>query len=265
MNRGSIDNVRAGRKAVWGGDVGRSVLFLAVTALAVASAACGDLTRQGTGSSYLVVNELRGASGAEPDKFSSTLHSDVVTVVDDAPTIFNDVAEVSLSMEMKDVASQPTSNNAITVNRYHVRYVRADGRNTPGVDVPYPFDGAFTGTVRPGSDLTATFRDRPPHREDRGATGGPGTQPGDHLDHRRDHVLRAGPDRPGRVGDGEHARGLWQLRGSGLSHTDDSTWPRTTRRAAGDTDHTDYTVTGLGHDRSGPITGHLATHGGRRH
>ena len=158
MNRGSIDNVRAGRKAVWGGDVGRSVLFLAVTALAVASAACGDLTRQGTGSSYLVVNELRGASGAEPDKFSSTLHSDVVTVVDDAPTIFNDVAEVSLSMEMKDVASQPTSNNAITVNRYHVRYVRADGRNTPGVDVPYPFDGAFTGTVRPGSDLTATFQ-----------------------------------------------------------------------------------------------------------
>ena len=87
---------------------------------------------------------------------SSTLHSDVVTVVDDVPTIFNDVAEVSLSMEMKDVtAAHPEQ--AITVNRYHVRYVRADGRNTPGVDVPYPFDGAFTGTVRPGSDLTATF------------------------------------------------------------------------------------------------------------
>lgn len=158
MKRGSIDNVRAGRKAVWGGDAGRSVLFLAVTAMAVASAACGDLTRQGTGSSYLLVNELRGASGAEPDKFSSTLHSDVVTVVDDVPTIFNDVAQVSFSMAMKDFTTEPTSNNAITLNRYHVRYVRADGRNTQGVDVPYAFDGAFTGTVRPGADLTATFQ-----------------------------------------------------------------------------------------------------------
>jgi hypothetical protein len=33
------------------------------------------------------------------------------------------------------------------VNRYHVVFVRADGRNTPGVDVPYPFDGGMTVTV----------------------------------------------------------------------------------------------------------------------
>ena len=28
-----------------------------------------------------------------------------------------------------------------------MRYIRADGRNTPGVDVPYGFDGALTATV----------------------------------------------------------------------------------------------------------------------
>jgi hypothetical protein len=27
-----------------------------------------------------------------------------------------------------------------------VKFTRSDGRNTPGVDVPYPFDGAATGT-----------------------------------------------------------------------------------------------------------------------
>jgi hypothetical protein len=43
--------------------------------------------------------------------------------------------------------AEPTSNNFITVNRYRVVYTRADGRNTPGVDVPYPFDGAITVTV----------------------------------------------------------------------------------------------------------------------
>ena len=157
MHRGSIVNLRERRKAVWGGEVGRAAGLLSVMALALLSASCGDLTRQGTGSSYLIVNELRGASGAEPDDFGSTLHSDVVTVVDDVPTIFNDLAEVSFSMAMKDVTTEPTTNNAITINRYHVRYTRADGRNTPGVDVPYGFDGAFTGTVRPGADLTATF------------------------------------------------------------------------------------------------------------
>jgi hypothetical protein len=157
MSLGSIVDVRVGRKAVWGGDAGRVAGLLAVMALAVLSASCGDLSRQGTGSSYLIIDRLQGASGATPDEFGPTLNSDVITVVDDVPTIFNDLAEVKLSLGMKDVTTEPTTNNAITINRYHVRYVRADGRNTPGVDVPYGFDGAFTGTVRPTGDLTVTF------------------------------------------------------------------------------------------------------------
>ena len=32
-----------------------------------------------------------------------------------------------------------------------MRFFRADGRNTQGVDVPYEFDGAFTATVRSNS------------------------------------------------------------------------------------------------------------------
>src|SRR4029079_2176501 len=49
---------------------------------------------------------------------------------------------------------EPTQNQAITVNRYHVRFIRSDGRNTPGVDVPYGFDGAFTVTVTKESQAT---------------------------------------------------------------------------------------------------------------
>ena len=48
----------------------------------------------------------------------------------------------------KDVsATSPSTNSEVTVNRFHVAYRRADGRNTPGIDVPYPFDGAVTGTT----------------------------------------------------------------------------------------------------------------------
>jgi hypothetical protein len=37
-----------------------------------------------------------------------------------------------------------------------VQFIRADGRNTPGVDVPYPFDGGMTATVS-GSGIKASF------------------------------------------------------------------------------------------------------------
>ena len=48
---------------------------------------------------------------------------------------------------MPTSTTAPTTANFITINRYRVRFTRADGRNTPGVDVPYGFDGAVTATV----------------------------------------------------------------------------------------------------------------------
>jgi len=152
MNCGSLVETRASGKAVWGGAMSRRVSALALLVMATVAASCGDVIRQGTGSSYLIVNALEGSSGAEPGTFTATLNSDVVTVVEGVPTIFNDLGRARLRLAMKDVgtgavATTPTTNNFITINRYHVRFVRADGRNTPGVDVPYPFDGAVTTTI----------------------------------------------------------------------------------------------------------------------
>jgi hypothetical protein len=119
------------------------------------SVSCGDMTRQGTASSYLIINSLEGASGAIPDQFGGDFGSDVVTVDRDTgdATIFSDLGRVTFQLGLKDpgppdAPTTPSPNNFITVDRYHVRYVRADGRNVPGVDVPYAFDGAFTVTVQ---------------------------------------------------------------------------------------------------------------------
>lgn len=67
-------------------------------------------------------------------------------------TYSSDLGRVTFALGLKDPGSStspasPTQANWITVDRYRVRYIRSDGRNTPGVDVPYPFDGAFTVTV----------------------------------------------------------------------------------------------------------------------
>jgi hypothetical protein len=133
---------------------------IAVLALAAAAAACTSAVRQGTGTSFLIVNSLEGASGAEPNKFGGTLQSDVITIVDDRPTIFNDLGRVRFGLGLKDPGSgtsptTPTQNQFITIDRYRVSYVRTDGRNTPGVDVPYGFDGAMTVTVGEGSTEAA--------------------------------------------------------------------------------------------------------------
>lgn len=144
-------------KAVWGARLNAAI----VAGLALTSTSCGDVVRQGTGSSYLIVSMLEGASGADPEKFANPVLSDVLTVVDDVPTYFNDLGRARLTLGMKDPGgaastTAPTTANFITVNRYRVRYVRADGRNTPGVDVPHPFDGAMTATIGAG-DTTVPF------------------------------------------------------------------------------------------------------------
>ena len=139
---------RIGRhKAVWGG-----AIRVAFAVSLLSASGCGDLVRQGTGSSYLIVSSLEAASGAKPQEFGMNLLSDVITVIDGVPTVFNDLGRVQFTLAMKDAGSaesptSPTVNNFITINRYHVDFIRADGRNTQGVDVPYSFDGAITGTV----------------------------------------------------------------------------------------------------------------------
>ena len=68
---------------------------------------------------------------------------------------------MTLRAPLKDIGGSagltPTTNNEVTITRVTIEYVRADGRNTPGVDVPYPIDGAVTGTIPAGGTLQLGF------------------------------------------------------------------------------------------------------------
>ena len=146
--------------------------FVAITALAALSASCGEFTREGRSPALVVVRALEAASGATPDDLGGTLLSDVVTMVrtpapcsDASPcaTLYNDIAQVTMSLIAKDpgvpgIGSNPSFLNAVTIDRYHVSYRRADGRNTAGVDVPYGFDSALTFTVPSDGVATAGFQ-----------------------------------------------------------------------------------------------------------
>jgi len=138
--------------------------------LGVLSSGCGDLVRQGQSPVQLIINSLQAASGATPQEFGTTLLSDVLTNVSatvnnqpvSVPTVFNDLGQVTLSIMLKDpgqpgLPASPSAINQVTINRYRVAYRRTDGRNTPGVDVPFPFDSAVTFTVPAAGTLTSGF------------------------------------------------------------------------------------------------------------
>ena len=138
--------------------------------LGLLSAGCGDMVREGRAPVQLVINSLEVASGAEPDELGATLNSDVQTIVErtvageqiQVPTIFNDVGQVIMSLILKDqgqpgLAAAPSPINQVTITRYRVVYRRTDGRNTPGVDVPHPFDSAVTFTVPTDGTVEAGF------------------------------------------------------------------------------------------------------------
>lgn len=137
---------RVGRRAR------RAVTILAAVAAVGASATgCTSGQLDGQSPSYLMIDSLDAASGAQNQQFSNYLQSDVVT----KGGILEDPGRVTFRLGLKDPGSldspaEPSTMNFITVNRYHVRFVRSDGRNTPGVDVPYPFDGAMTVTANGG-------------------------------------------------------------------------------------------------------------------
>jgi hypothetical protein len=148
-----------------------SIRLIGLTALIAATASCGDVVRQGSSPVFLVIDQLQGIrGGAGSAAGASNLVSDVVTnITTPAPcstvapcaTIFGDSGTVTLRAPLKDpgatAALSPTTNNEVTITRVRIDYSRADGRNTPGVDVPFGFDSAVTGTIQAGGTLTLGF------------------------------------------------------------------------------------------------------------
>ena len=103
-------------------------------------------------------------------------------------------------------------------NRYRVVYKRTDGRNQPGVEVPYAFDGGSHLHGHAGrwkSAFRSSSSASRPRKRRRFAQLTSGGSPIDDLDARRRHLLRPGPDRPRGRGHRQHRRQFRQLGRSG--------------------------------------------------
>jgi hypothetical protein len=119
-------------------------------------ASCHSNLLTGRSPVYPVIDSLLGSSAQKAGPagtFVNVLQSDVET----GGGVFEDPGQVTMHLDLKDIAQTPTTNNNVTFSHYRVQFRRTDGRNAEGVDVPYAFEGAITFTVRAGANTTASF------------------------------------------------------------------------------------------------------------
>jgi hypothetical protein len=149
----------------------KRIAGVGVVASMALSVGCGEVS-QGQAPVQVVIDALEAASGASPADFGGTMHSDVETLetspdpcteMDPCPVIYPDLGQVTMRLVSRDpgspgVGSNPSQLNAVTINRYHVRFARTDGRNGEGVDVPYSFESAVTFTIPADASATAGFQ-----------------------------------------------------------------------------------------------------------
>jgi hypothetical protein len=138
--------------------VRRSIGVAVAVAAALAGVSCGDVARTGRSPVILVIQIIEASAGAGTT-YTGFLLSDVVT---NEGAVFNDSGRATLGLVVKNPGTglnqlAPSTLNSVTLSRYRVRFVRADGRNTEGVDIPYGFDGGVTITIPAGGTGQAVF------------------------------------------------------------------------------------------------------------
>src|SRR5262245_39498512 len=130
-------------KVVWGSRVKIAAALMGLAAL-VALTSCSEAIRTGQSPSYLIIQSLAGGTGT-----AGPVHSDVVS---DTGSVVQDNGAATIQVALKDPqGSAPSTVNSITITQYHVEYIRSDGHNVQGVDVPFAFDGGVTQTIAAGS------------------------------------------------------------------------------------------------------------------
>jgi hypothetical protein len=139
--------------------------LLAGAGCVISMVSCGgELQRTGRAPVYLTVASMAASSGNGGQE-SAFLLSDVQTLIEQdvngvtvrVPTVFNDNATATIQVNLKNPEILATAINAVTLTRYHVEFRRTDGRNTPGVDVPYGFDGGLGITIPAGNSTAVSF------------------------------------------------------------------------------------------------------------
>lgn len=115
---------------------------------------CNPVEDDSDSSSFLILLSLTGTDieGQE----ANYLQSDVI--LSDG-TVTADAAKAVFKVELLEPTSimGPSHFNSVVLTKYTVTYLRSDGNNRQGVDVPYAFDGALSTTIEVNATVNVSF------------------------------------------------------------------------------------------------------------
>lgn len=143
---------------------GKRVFAVGVLSLYFAACTATEIADNDTSSTVVTIVRMQG-SPADPTGGAVTddLFSDVCAndEVGGAPppgcTAVNDFGIVTMEATQKDILRDAGPSTDVVFERYRVTFERADGRNVPGVDVPFPFDGVANFRVSLGVENMRVF------------------------------------------------------------------------------------------------------------
>ena len=131
----------------------KSLQILGIVGFAAAMTGCvPDWARENGTNLLMVVADITGSPGATGQTDGDILFSDVSQWI-------NDDAIVTLSLFRKNPAvATSTPLEDVRLDSYQVRYLRSDGHNVEGVDVPFRITGPLNSTLlhAPGNIGEAT-------------------------------------------------------------------------------------------------------------
>ncbi len=135
-------------------------IFLAlVLGMSLSFYGCNKISDESTSAVKLVMSRLTGVNWTGNE--SSVLESDVLVQNPDTgtSTVQNDYGNayiIAYPYNPNEAASSLYEN--VQLKEYHVSYVRSDGRNQEGVDVPYSFWGRISALIPPdGAEHQVVF------------------------------------------------------------------------------------------------------------
>jgi hypothetical protein len=129
---------------------------LTIVVLMLAMAGCTPQWARDAGDAdvVLMIASVLGQKGGASGEGATQLLSDVRT----DGSVFNDNAQLILRVLRKNpllsTGFAGSGLNDVLLERYTVRYYRADGRSVAGVDVPYDISGEMSGRIAPDGELT---------------------------------------------------------------------------------------------------------------
>lgn len=135
----------------------RSLRVAALLGAAAVLVACNPIENQSQSATLLIVENMLGTDHLGNNV--NFLESDVVQGEATAPIYVADMAIASLRAS----SLNPNPNLGVSqyyniqLTRYVVTFIRSDGRNVPGVDVPYTFEGSVSVLIQVGRTVDVPF------------------------------------------------------------------------------------------------------------